>query len=186
MTGRDSGYNDTSPGCDTHKQTLTHIHTHIHTNCHTNTDTHTLSYICIHTLCQDFTHAQRHKYTCTTIMHSFTHTDALTHLLSSFLFLTYHLFFFVVYHSGRPMSITNRSLMNDRIRGSLTSLTASLDLAPVPHTHSVPAPNQGTCTPCVAMPCLILIYSSLSFVAFHFSLSHSYSLHHIFILFITY
>ena len=70
--------------------------------------------------------------------------------------------------SGRPMSITNRSIMNDRIRGSLTSLTASLDLPPVPHSHGVPAPNQGTYlfmtvlpmltfpTVCLVLSCLVL------------------------------
>ena len=44
MTGRDSGYNDTSPGYNTHTHTHTqsHMQTHIHTYTHANT----LSYIC--------------------------------------------------------------------------------------------------------------------------------------------
>jgi hypothetical protein len=120
--------------------------------------THTHTVICKYIFAHKFIH------TCTvTIIHSCTdtHTKKFPFNLSFSPFSSFRLFFFA-HHSGRPMSITNRSLMNDRIRGSLTSLTASLDLAP---THSVPAPNQGTYAPRVILSYhLILSYLMSSYL----------------------
>jgi hypothetical protein len=58
-----------------------------------------------------------------------THNHITSFPSSPSLFLSFYLS--LSFSGSRPMSLTTRSLMNDRIRGSLCSLTASLDLPPM-------------------------------------------------------